>query len=109
MRRIALALSVAPILGACIDNGQSYYFKSLHLEKDYVACKSRDLIKLIARNYGNPKEFDELVKMGLKDENCRVFRAGEKVMVSINKQFGRIETINDHASGINYATFDPAD
>ncbi|WP_150117496.1 hypothetical protein [Microvirga vignae] len=109
MKRIALALSAAPILGACTDNGQSYYLESLHLEKDYVACKSRDLIKLIARNYGKPKEFDELVRMGLEDKNCRVFRAGEKVMVSINKQFGRIETINDHASGEHYATFDPVD
>jgi len=81
----------------------------LQLKRDYLACKNRDLIKLIARNYGNPKEFDELVKIGLRGENCRAFRAGEKVVASISKQFGRIETIDDPVSGIHYATFDPVD
>ena len=109
MKRIALALSATPILGACTDNGQSYYLTSLHLKKDYVACKNRDLIKLIARNYGNPGAFEELVKIGLRGGNCRVFRTGAKVVVSIDKQFGRIETIDDPVSGIHYATFDPAD
>jgi len=109
MNRIALALSVTPILGSCVDNGQSYYLASIHLKKDYIACKSRDLIKLIASNYGNPKAFDELVEIGLRDGNCRVFRTGEKVIVSINRQFGTIETIDDLVAKIHYATFDPAD
>jgi hypothetical protein len=109
MKRIALALSATPILGACSDNGQPYYLTSLHLKRDYVACKNRDLIKLIASNYGNLKGFDELVKIGLRGGNCRMFRTGEKVVVSINKYSGRIETIDDRASSIHYAAFDPVD
>jgi hypothetical protein len=109
MKRIALALSATPILGACTDSGQSYYLASLHLKKDYVACKNRELIKLIAINYGNIKGFDELVKIGLRGGNCRMFRTGEKLMVSINKYSGKIETIDDPDSGIHYATFDQVD
>jgi hypothetical protein len=48
MKRIAIVISSAAILGACNDNGQPYYLTSLSLEKDYVGCRSRDLIKLIA-------------------------------------------------------------
>lgn len=109
MKIIALALSAIPILGACTDSDQSYYLASPHLEKDYVACKNRELTKLIASNYGNLKGFDELVKIGLRVGNCRMFRTGEKVMVSINKYSGKIETIDDPDSGIHYSTFDIID
>lgn len=109
MKRIALVFSAAPILGACNDNGQTYCLKSINLKKDYIGCKNRDFIKLIASNYGNQKGFDELIRIGQKSKNCRIFKKGEKVIVSISRHTGKIETIDGSTALMHYATFDPVD
>jgi hypothetical protein len=64
---------------------------------------------LIAGNHGNQKGFDELIRIGLKAKNCRMFKKGEKVTVSISRHTGRRETIDDPIALIYYATFDPVD
>jgi hypothetical protein len=110
MIRIILSVFIVLSLGACDDNGQVYYLRHVTLEKNYIACADHDLIKLIASNYGsNSRRFEQVVKIGLDSGNCRIFRQGDGVMVSVNKFSGRIETINELTLRKHYAAFDPVD